>query len=406
MGPRAAPRTRSAQPLASPPPPLHRPILTVTHASSHRCWAEIDLAAFERNLKRIQAALPAAVRYVAVVKADAYGHGMPQLVRRLMQSGVDYFAVANVNEAADIRHMGAGWPILVLSPLLPEEDALLVDYDLTATISTLAEAERLEQLAQARHTKIKIHLKIDTGMGRLGVWHDDAHALLEHIKARPHLELEGIYTHFSSADSDRAFTRLQRQRLLDVLEHTDTSGLLIHADNSASLDSLHGDSPFNAVRVGLLQLGIPPYPESMLARVAVEPVFSFYTRIGIIKQLPAGTDISYSRTHRLARDSRVAVLTAGYGDGIPLELSNRGSVLVNGQHCPILGRVTMDQTVIDITDLHGAVAAGDTATLIGQSKGTEITTAEFSQTAQTIPWETLCSITKRVARIYVGSRET
>jgi alanine racemase len=376
------------------------------NASPHRCWAEIDLAAFERNLKRIQAALPANVRYVSVVKADAYGHGMPQMVRRLMQSGVDYFAVANVDEAADIRHMGAGWPILVLSPLLPEEDARLIDYDLTATISTLAEAERLDALAQARKTRIKLHLKIDTGMGRLGVWHEDARTLLEQIKARPHLELEGIYTHFSSADSDRAFTRLQRERFLAVLEQTDCTGLLIHADNSASLDSLHGDSPFNAVRIGLLQLGVPPYPESMLGRVAVEPVFSFHTRIGIVKELPAGTDISYSRTHRLARDSRIAVLTAGYGDGIPLELSNRGSVLINGQHCPILGRVTMDQTVVDVTDLEGDLAPGDTAILIGTSNGAEITTTEFSQAAETIPWETLCSITKRVARIYVGSRET
>jgi len=380
--------------------------LPTSNTPPHRCWAEINLAAFERNLKRIQAALPADVRYVSVVKADAYGHGMPQMVRRLMQSGVDYFAVANVNEAADIRHMGAGWPILVLSPLLPEEDALLIDYDLIATISTLAEAERLNAMAQARQTTIPVHLKIDTGMGRLGVWHQGARALLEQIHALPNLKLEGIYTHFSSADTDRDFTRLQRERFLAVLDQTDCTGLLIHADNSASLDSLNDDSPFNAVRIGLLQLGVPPYPESMLGRVAVEPVFSFHTRIGIVKQLPAGTDISYSRTHRLQRDSRIAVLTAGYGDGIPLELSNTGTVLINGQHCPILGRVTMDQTVVDVTDLEGDIAPGDTAILIGKSNGAEITTTEFSQAAETIPWETLCSITKRVARVYVGSRET
>mgnify|MGYP001567403851 CR=1 FL=1 len=375
------------------------------NTSPHRCWAEINLAAFERNLKRIQAALPANVRYVSVVKADAYGHGMPQMVRRLMQSGVDYFAVANVNEAADIRHMGAGWPILILSPLLPEEDARLIDYDLTGTVSTQPEAERLNALAQARKTTIKVHLKIDTGMGRLGVWHAQAIALLDHIRALPNLELEGIYTHFSSADTDRDFTRLQRERFLAVLKQTDCSGLLVHADNSASLDSLSGESPFNAVRVGLLQLGIPPYPDSMLGRVEVEPVFSFHTRVGILKDLPAGTDISYCRTHRLQRDSRIAVLTAGYGDGIPLELSNTGSVLINDQHCPILGRVTMDQTVVDVSELIGEIAPGDVAILIGKNGDHEITTTEFSQAAGTIPWETLCSITKRVARVYVGSRE-
>lgn len=371
----------------------------------HRCWAEIDLAAFERNLKRIQAALPSNVRYVSVVKADAYGHGMPQMVRRLMQSGVDYFAVANVHEAADIRHMGRGWPILVLSPLLPEEDNHLVDYDLIGTVSTREEAERLNALGKARGTSIQIHLKIDTGMGRLGVWHEEALALLDVVHALPQLTLGGIYTHFSSADSDREFTGLQRDRFLAVLKQTDTTGLLIHADNSASLSSLSGESPFNAVRVGLLQLGIPPYPDSVLGRVAVEPVFSFHTRIGIVKDLPAGTDISYSRTHRITRDTRIAVLTAGYGDGIPLELSNTGEVLINGQHCPILGRVTMDQTVVDVTDLDGSIQSGDHAILIGRSGEAEITATTFSETARTIPWEALCSITKRVERVYVGSRE-
>jgi alanine racemase len=356
-------------------------------------------------LKHIQAALPADVRYVSVVKADAYGHGMPEMVRRLMHCGVDYFAVANVHEAADIRHMGKGWPILILSPLLPEEDSCLLDYDLIGTISTRAEAERFNALGKSRATAIKVHLKIDTGMGRLGVWHEHARPLLDTIRSLPHLQLEGIYTHFSSADSDPAFTRLQRQRFLAVLSQTDTQGLLIHADNSASLDSLSGDSPFNAVRVGLLQLGIPPYPDSMLGRVQVEPVFSFHTRVGIVKDLPAGTEISYRRTHRLERNSRIAVLTAGYGDGIPLELSNTGSVLIHGRHCPILGRVTMDQTVVDVTDLDDDLSPGDTAVLIGTSGRAEITTTEFSQIADTIPWETLCSITKRVPRVYVGSRE-
>ena len=345
------------------------------------------------------------MRYVSVVKADAYGHGMPQMVRRLMQSGVDYFAVANVHEAADIRHMGKGWPILVLSPLLPEEDSDLADYDLIGTVSTIEEAERFNALGTERGLPIKVHLKIDTGMGRLGIWHADALALLDTIRAMPSLKLEGIYTHFSSADSDREFTRLQRERFLAILDQTDTTGLLIHADNSASLNSLSGDSPFNAVRVGLLQLGIPPYPDSLLGSVEVEPVFSFHTRVGIVKDLPAGTDISYGRSHRLTDDTRIAVLTAGYGDGIPLELSNKGSVLIHGQHCPILGRVTMDQTIINVSDLDETICSGDHIVLIGQSQSAEITATDFSNTAGTIPWETLCSITKRVARIYVGSRE-
>lgn len=346
------------------------------------------------------------MRYLAVVKADAYGHGMPQIVRRLMQSGVDCFAVANAAEAVDIRHMGTGWPILLLGPLLPEEDALLIEHDLTATVSTLGECERLQALAAKRKARIKVHLKIDTGMGRLGVWHTEAAALLKSIREMPTLKLEGVYTHFSSADSDPAFTETQRERFLDVLDEAAplADDLLIHADNSAGIDSLRGESPFNAVRIGLLQFGIPPYPESALGRVTVEPVFSFHTRVGLVKNLPAGTDISYARSYQLKRDSRLAVLTAGYGDGVPLDLSNRGEVLLHGHRCPILGRVTMDQTIIDVTDCPSA-GIGDHAVLIGKDQGSEITATEFSSLARTIPWETLCSVTKRVTRVYVGSRE-
>lgn len=346
------------------------------------------------------------MRYIAVVKADAYGHGMPQIVRRLMQSGVDYFAVANVAEAADIRHMGAGWPILLLSPLLPEEDRFLIEHDLTATVSTMDECRRFGQLAAAHQTQIKVHLKIDTGMGRLGVWYERAAELIEAIAEMDAIKLEGIYTHFSSADSDREFTDLQRQRFLDVFDHARNlhGELIVHADNSAGIETLSDESPFNAVRIGLLQFGVTPYPDSILGRARVEPIFSFHTRIGLVKDLPAGTDISYGRTHTLKRDSRIAVLTAGYGDGVPIGLSDRGEVLINGHRCPILGRVTMDQTIVDISDCPSAKSGGHVV-LIGKDEGHEITTAEFSRLSQTIPWETLCSVTKRVTRVYVGSRD-
>lgn len=374
------------------------------HPADQRCWAEIDLAAFERNVRKIRAALPPEVRYVAVVKADAYGHGVPHMVRRLMQSGVDCFAVANVAEAAEIRHMGSGWPILILSPVLPHEQTKLLDYDLCATISSAAEANRLNTLARTRGQQLKVHLKIDTGMGRLGVWHQDAHQLLQNLNQYEHLQLEGIYTHFSSADSDPQFTQLQRQRLETILAQHPLDGLMIHADNSASLESLSGESPFNAVRVGLLQLGIQPYPDSLLGHIPVEPVFSFYARIGLIKELPANTDISYSRTHTLREPTRIGILTAGYGDGVPLSLSNRGTVLIHDQHCQILGRVTMDQTIVNLSNVPQA-QVGDSACFIGRSDSHNISAEHFSQTANTIPWEALCSITKRVTRTYIGLRE-
>jgi alanine racemase len=160
-----------------------------------------------------------------------------------------------------------------------------------------------------------------------------------------------------------------------------------------------GASPFNAVRVGLLQFGILPHPNSMLAQVHTEPVFSFHTRVGLVKQLPQGTGISYGRTHLLQRDSTVAILCAGYGDGIPRAASNRAQVLIHGQRCPVLGRVTMDQTIVDVTDVPG-VQCGDAVVLVGRQGDTEITISEFSRHADTIPWETLCSVTKRVPRLY------
>ncbi|MFA5058482.1 MAG: alanine racemase [Opitutaceae bacterium] len=370
-----------------------------------RCWAEIDLAALERNLKLIRASLPAHIKYVAVVKADAYGHGLHQTVARLMHAGVDLFAVANVTEAMAIRELGPGWPVLVLSPLLPEEDKYLGEYDITAAVSTAEEVDRFEAAGRAAGKTIAVHLKIDTGMGRVGVWHEQAEALYAHMRSAPHLRLDGAFTHFSSADEDPAFTDEQRRRFLAALrrcQDLDCSGLLIHADNSAGLETAHGEQPFNAVRVGLLQFGILPHPNSMLARVHTEPVFSFHTRVGMVKRLPSGTGISYGRTCTLKRDSMVAVLCAGYGDGIARACSNRSHVLIHGRRCPVLGRVTMDQTIVDVTDVSG-VKCGDEAVLVGRQQGAEISIAEFSARSDSIPWETLCSVTKRVPRIYKTS---
>jgi len=367
-----------------------------------RCWAEIDLAALERNLKLIRASLPPHMRYVAVVKADAYGHGLHQTVARLMHAGADLFAVANLSEAAAIREIGPGWPILLLSPLLPEEDRHLADYDLAATVSTDDEVERFDAVGRAAGRPVAVHLKIDTGMGRLGVWHERAPQLYSKIRDAAHVRLAGVFTHFASPDDDPAFTAEQRRRFLAALQRCEglrLEGLFIHADNSAGLETLPGGSPFNAVRVGLLQFGVLPHPHSLLAEVHTEPVFSFHTRVGIVKDLPCGTTISYGRTHTLARDSRVAVLTAGYGDGLPRAASNRARVIVRGRRCPVLGRVTMDQTIVDVTDVPG-VERGDEAVLVGRQQNAEISLAEFSHWADTIPWETLCSVTKRVPRIY------
>jgi alanine racemase len=374
----------------------------VTSNRTLRCWAEIDLAALERNLKRIRAALPPHIRYVAVVKADAYGHGLHHAAAHLMHAGTDLFAVANVAEAAALRELGPGWPILVLSPMLPGEEAALADRDLAAAISSAEELARCEAVGRAADQTVSVHLKIDTGMGRAGVWHEDAPALFSQIGAAKHVRLAGIFTHFASPDDDLAFTAEQRRRFLSALERCaglDPTQLFVHADNSAGIETMPGSSPFNAVRIGLLQFGVLPHPNSLLAQVRTEPVFSFHTRVGLVKRLPQGTTVSYGRTHTLRRDTVVAILCGGYADGIPRAASNRGQVLIHGRRCPILGRVTMDQTVVDVTDI-GAVQAGDEALLVGRQGDQEISLTEFSRNADTIPWETLTSVTKRVPRLY------
>jgi alanine racemase len=325
-----------------------------------------------------------------------------------MHAGADLFAVANVTEAASLRELGPGWPILLLSPILPEEDRFLAEYDLAATISTSEEVARFEAVAASAGRPVSVHLKIDTGMGRVGVWHDHAQALYAEIVRAPHLRLAGVFTHFASPDDDPVFTAEQRRRFLAALSRCpglEASKLFVHADNSAGLETMPGSSPFNAVRVGLLQFGILPHPGSLLSQVRTEPVFSFRTRVGLVKSLPSGTTVSYGRTHTLTRDSRVAILCAGYADGVPRAASNRAHVLIKGRRCPILGRVTMDQTIVDVTDVP-ETACGDEAVLFGAQGTEEITVSEFSRVADTIPWETLCSVSKRVPRIYRTSLGT
>lgn len=378
----------------------------MTEGRKYRCWAEIDLSALERNLGRIRSGMPEGVRYVSVIKADAYGHGFQAMATRLMQVGVDLFAVANVEEGRQLRELGTGWPILVLSPILLEESFRVFEDSLIPTLSSEEEVVRFNALAEEHKIRLPVHLKIDTGMSRVGVWYEEADPLFEAIDRASHLELAGIYTHFSCAVSDPEFTETQRRRFLDILEtrSLNPDQFLIHADNSAGLESFRAGSPFNAVRVGLLQCGILPYPDSVLAKVRVEPVFRFYTRVGLVKNIPAGVGISYNHWHTTEKPTRIAVLTAGYGDGIPIGLSNRGEVLIRGRRCPVRGRICMDQTIVDVTHLP-TIEVGDSVTLVGTQADEKISLAEFARQAETIPYEILTSVTKRVTRVYTTSRE-
>mgnify|MGYP003842000753 CR=1 FL=1 len=377
-------------------------------ASPHvtRAWVEIDLPAIDRNVGRIKQALPPRVRYVAVVKANAYGHGMPEVATRLLQAGVDCFAVANVAEAALLREVGHDADVLLLSPTLPTELPRALALGLDVTLNSLAEAQALAAAAAKAGLTARAHIKVDTGMGRAGVWHEQAAELIAFVRSSPNIAWRGIYTHFSDADSDAAYTAGQRAiflKLLELIPASGRAGLLIHADNSAGLESFSASAPFNAVRVGLMQYGLPPSAGSFLASLRPEPALSFHARVVLVKDLPKGTAVSYNRTKTLARDSRVAIVAVGYGDGVPTAASNRGVFLVRGQRCPILGRVTMDQTVVDVTDVPDA-AVGDMATILGAQGADRITVAEFCAWSDCIPWEALCTLTQRVQRVYRTDR--
>ena len=374
---------------------------------AQRCWAEIDLAALERNLALIRDSLPSGIRYISVVKADAYGHGIHPTAARLMQSKVDVFAVANVREATEIREMGSGWPILILGPLLEEEDEAVMDFDLIPTLSSENELDRFIKLSHKYQKQISVHLKIDSGMGRHGIRWQYASELIEKTVSSKEIKICGALTHFAQP-SDLEFTVKQRENFLTVLNHLkiqNETNFLVHADNSSSLRSFDSKNIFNAVRIGLLQFGISPPHGSILANLAVEPVLSFHSRLAMIKNLPRGTTLSYGREYKLNRDSKIGIISAGYGDAIPLPCGNRAHGLIDGNSYPLVGRVTMDQTLIDLTDAPPHIKIGERVTLIGNQKEKRILLAELAKHSDTIPWELLCSITKRVTRIYTTNRK-
>lgn len=371
--------------------------------SQLRAWVEVDLSQLERNLHAVRAALPSHLKYIAVVKADAYGHGIAAVTSRLMRAGADIFAVANLAEAATIRELGSGWPILLLSPLLPTEIRSAIETDVIPVISSIEEAEALNEAALRNQTQLRIHLKIDTGMGRLGCWHTQAQELYQKLLDLPAIQIDGICTHFSSADSDPSFTQVQRERFEAVLAQLRPApgpNCILHADNSAGIDTFPKGGPLNAARIGLLQFGVKPHPGSLLEPVPVAPVLRFRTRVGLIKQLPAQTPISYGQTHLLPQSGRIAILTAGYADGIPTAMSNRGEVLIRGQRCPIIGRVTMDQTIVNVSHLN-EIKPGDTATIVGSDGRESISVHDFCQHSGQIEWEFFCNLSKRVTRQYL-----
>lgn len=369
---------------------------------SHRCWAEIDLKVLGQNIENIRHQLPSDVTFISVIKADGYGLGAASLIPTLRAAGVGAFAVASIAEGIEIRAHEPELPILLLSATLPDEEEAVFEHHLTPTLSSPEEIFRYQELAKDFRQKLPIHLVFDTGMGRLGCWYSEAQTVFNALSEARFLEVRGIYSHFASAGDDPKFTQLQRNRLQEIYRRSkaESPNVLFHIDNSAGLATFDHPAGFNAVRIGILQYGIKTNPEPEAERFKVSPVVSFHSRISIVKSLPKGASISYGRTYSLNRDSRIAVIPAGYADGISRASSNRGEVLVRGQRAAILGHVTMDNFMIDVTDIPEAVC-GDRVTMIGKQGNEEITINEYSAMARTIPWESLCALGKRVSRNYL-----
>ncbi len=372
----------------------------------HRCWVEVNLDALRENLAWIRHRVGPVVKILTVVKADAYGHGLKQIAALLMQSGTDMFGVANLAEARAIRAVGRGWPVLMLGALLPEELEPAMRDQVRATLSTPEEARRLSEVAVRLRKKAVVHVKVDTGMGRLGAPVGEAAALAALERELPGLELEGLYSHYASAEDDAAFAAEQARCFRDALEAVSAGGgevPLVHMNNSAAL--LHeAGTMFDMVRPGLLVYGISPggarVEESGLKR-KLQPALEWRARVALVKEVSRGTRLSYGGTFVAPRRMRVATVTAGYGDGYLRSGSGRVEVLVRGGRCAVLGRITMDQLLADVSAVDGA-AAGDDVVLLGEQDRQRITASDLAEWCGTIPWEIVTAIHHRVPRIYRG----
>lgn len=375
--------------------------------AEYRTWAEINLEALANNLRWIRYGIGDGFGVIAVVKADAYGHGLRQIAGRLMQSGTDALGVANLSEASVVRSVGRGCPILMLGACYgkAEFEELCRD-NITAAISSTGEADELSAIARRRGKRVPVHLKIDTGMSRLGVAPEFSLRLAQRLAALPGLRLDGVFTHLSSAEDDEAFTRKQVeqfQRCVRLLDQNGLSVRQVHIMNSGGI--AYGPAPFgNMVRPGLLVYGIvPPGKRRMTIHWAqrIQPALSLKTKVGLVKKIGQGTPISYGRKFISADTRKIATICAGYGDGLLRAGSGRLHMLVRGQRCPVLGNITMDQTMLDVTAIP-EIQRGDEVVILGKQGGETITASEVAACCGTIAWEILTSITHRVPRIYQG----
>jgi alanine racemase len=364
-------------------------------AETYRCWAEIDRSALRHNAAVVRERIGSA-ELLAVVKADAYGHGLIGVAQALA-GDAQLFGVANLEEAIQLQTV-LPHPIMILGPALPEERSTIAERGFIPTVSTLEETQEFSRVA--RDKVIAITFKIDTGMGRMGVPEADALALFKQIGALPNIKIHSISTHLPVSNEDTEYTRdelLRFGRDVKQLRAEVPGDYKVHVLQSAGVLAFN-EEIFDIVRAGIILYGISPLPEFQRL---LKPVMTWKTRIALVRDMPKGSSISYGRTFITPRRMRIATLSAGYADGYPRHLSNRdAAVLVRGQRCPLLGRVTMDLMMIDVSKIEN-VPEGDEVVLMGRDATEEISCAELAERAGTITWEVITRIGSRVRRVYV-----
>ena len=368
-----------------------------------RCYAEISLEAIGHNIREVKKRLPEGVKLLGVVKANASGHGAVP-VASYLENQVDYFATATIEEAVELRENGISAPILILGYVSPSQYGDLVEYDITQTIDSYAQALALEKEAARQNRKAKAHLAVDTGMTRIGfqVTEHDADEAAK-IADLPHIELEGMFTHFSCADQeDKTYCSMQMEKydkMTALLAERGVTIPLRHICNSAGIMEFD-DHRFEMVRSGIITYGIYPSEEVKKERLDLIPALSWKSHVIHVKEVGPGIGVSYGATYVTEKPmTRIATVSAGYADGYPRALSNQGCVLIHGKKAPIIGRICMDQMMVDVTDIPD-VQVEDVVTLVGTDGDETITIEEIANPAARFDYEMLCDISSRVTRVY------
>ena len=360
-------------------------------ASPHRVWCTISLSALRSNLRALRRSCPRGTQILAVVKDNAYGHGLIPVARTLAQAGCEEFGVACAAEGEELRGAGIRNPILLLGSTLPSEFSVALQHRLTITLSSMAEARELAQAAERIRKTALVQVKLDTGMNRLGARPPEFQKLVSYVAHHPRLDLVGTFTHLACADSDLSFTRRQLRQtsvLPKFLAH--------HWANTAAI--LHPHSlPKTHARPGLGLYGISPLPRFA---AKLQPVLSWKSKVLLVRQVPKGETVSYGATYRTRRSMKVATIATGYAHGLPRSLSNRGRALIRGHFCPILGRVTMDMTLLDVSQVP-RVKRGDIVVWLGRSGKKDQNAADMARDAGTIPWEIFTRLSPSLPRIIV-----